>query len=204
MDSVRRLLDTGLGLLINYPGLDSDKVNSLPKGYSENGGVFCQANCWAIMAEALLGRGDHAWKYYKQILPHEVIKKIGVEKYKNEAYAYSSTMLGPENKQFGQACVSQVTGTATWMDVVSTQYILGIRPTLKGLLLEPSIPSEWKEYRVRRLYRGCELDVTVENPDAVQHGVKKVLLDGKQIEGNIISPDMIKGKNKAAVNVVMG
>ena len=204
MESVKKHLDTGLGLLINFPGLDSEKANSLPKGYSENGGVFCQANCWAIMAEALLGRGDHAWTYYKQILPHEVIKKIGVEKYKNEAYAYSSTMLGPENKQFGQACVSQVTGTAAWMDVVSTQYILGIRPTLKGLLLEPSIPSEWKEYRVRRLYRGCELDVTVENPDAVQHGVKKVLLDGKQIEGNIISPDMIKGKNKAAVNVVMG
>ena len=203
MNSVQKHLDTGLGLLINYPGLPEAKANSLPKGYSENGGVFCQANCWAIMAEALLGRGDNAWNYYKQLIPHEIIEKIGVENYKNEAYAYSSTMLGPENKQFGQACVSQVTGTAAWMDVVSTQYILGVRPTAKGLLLDPSIPSEWNGYRVKRLYRGCELDIAVENPNGVQHGVKEVYLDGKRIDGRIITPEMIKNKSKTTVKVVM-
>lgn len=204
MDSVKKYLDTGLGLLINFPGLPEAQANSLPKGYSENGGVFCQANCWAIMAEALLGRGGNAWSYYKQLIPHEVIEKIGVENYKNEAYAYSSTMLGPENKQFGQACVSQVTGTAAWMDVVSTQYILGIRPTVKGLLLDPSIPSVWKSYRVKRVYRGCELDITVENPDSVQHGVKEVYLNGKRIDGTTITPEMIKNKSNATVRVVMG
>lgn len=114
------------------------------------------------MAEALLGRGDIAWKYYRQILPDAVIKKIGVENYKNEAYAYSSTMLGPENKQFGQACVSQVTGTAAWMDVVSTQYLLGVRPTLKGLLIDPSIPSDWNGFKVTRMYRGSVLNIEVQ------------------------------------------
>lgn len=82
MDSVKEHMDTGMGLLINTPGLPAEKANNLPAGYSENGGIFCQANCWAIIAEALLGRGDHAWKYYKQLIPHEVIKRIGVENYK--------------------------------------------------------------------------------------------------------------------------
>ena len=149
MDSASRELDTGMGLLLNtpgYPGWPSKEaamVNGLPAGYSENGGVFCQANCWAIMAEALLGRGDMAWKYYKQILPHSVIQKIGVERYHSEAYAYCSTMLGKDNEKFGRGCVSQVTGTAAWMDVVSTQYLLGVRPTLKGLLIDPAIPAQW-------------------------------------------------------------
>lgn len=207
MDSVKERLDTGMGLMINFPSLPDVMVNGLPKGYSENGGVFCQANCWAIMAEALLGRGDIAWKYYKQLIPHEVIEKIGVEKYHNEAYAYSSTMLGPDNEKFGWACVSQVTGTAAWMDVVSTQYLLGVRPVLKGLLIAPCIPADWNQYTVERIYRGCKLTIQVENPKHVQSGVKKLYFDGKEIgicRQAMITPDMIADKKAAAVKVIMG
>ena len=204
MDSVKEQLDTGMGLMINFPSLPDAMVNGLPKGYSENGGVFCQANCWAIMAEALLGRGNIAWQYYKQLIPHEVIEKIGIEKYHNEAYAYSSTMLGPDNEKFGWACVSQVTGTAAWMDVVSTQYLLGIRPVYKGLVIDPCIPSDWKGFQAERLWRGCRLTIEVSNPDGVQHGVKELFLDGKKLEGNIIPPELVKGKTKAAVVAVMG
>lgn len=204
MDSVKEQLDTDMGLMINYPSLPDSMVNGLPKGYSENGGVFCQANCWAIMAEALLGRADYAWKYYKQIMPHEVIQKIGIEKYHNEAYAYSSTMLGPDNEKFGWACVSQVTGTAAWMDVVATQYLLGIRPTIKGLLIDPCIPAEWDRFTVKRIFRGCELSIEVINPDKVQHGVKEVLFNGKKINGAIITPEFLAICKKATVQVKMG
>ncbi|MCD8067522.1 MAG: hypothetical protein LUE87_01255 [Lachnospiraceae bacterium] len=210
MDSVKERLDTGMGLLINAPGFPTEpgaadhKANGLPAGYSENGGIFCQANCRAIIAEALLGRGDLAWKYYKQLIPNEVIKKIGIEAYQGEAYAYSSTMLGPENEQFGQACVSQVTGTAAWMDVAATQYLLGIRPTAGGLMIDPSIPSDWKEYRVSRRYRGCVLEIHVSNPEGVQHGVKRICVDGEEIQGCLILPELLSGKESAAVEVMMG
>ena len=213
MDSVKKELDTGLGLLLNapgYPGWPSKEaamVNGLPAGYSENGGIFCQANCWAIMAEALLGRGNLAWKYYKQILPNSVIKKIGVERYHSEAYAYCSTMLGKDNEKFGWGCVSQVTGTAAWMDVVSTQYILGVRPTLKGLLIDPSIPSEWDGYAVERIYRGCKITIKIENPDHVQHGVKTMAINDKAIDlinGAYITEKMLDGHNKVQVHIIMG
>lgn len=210
MDSVKKHMDTGMGLLINTPGIPADpdstehKANGLPAGYSENGGIFCQANCWAIIAEALLGRGDMAYKYYKQLIPHEVIKRIGIESYQGEPYAYSSTMLGPDNEQFGQACVSQVTGTAAWMDVAATQYILGVRPIIKGLLIEPSIPSDWKGYSVSRIYRGCKLDINFSNPNGAQHGIKSILLDGEIVEGNVITPDMIAGKEHASIDVTLG
>jgi len=207
MNSVKEYLDTGLGLLINKPGLPDSMVNGLPKGYSENGGVFCQANCWAIIAEALLGRGNVAWKYYKQIMPDEVIKKIGIENYKNEAYAYSSTMLGPENKQFGQACVSQVTGTAAWMDVAATQYLLGIRPEIKGLLISPSIPSDWKGFKVKRKYRGHSLTIVVNNPHGKEHGVKAICVNGEEVDvscGAYITEDVLGDKDEIFVDVLMG
>lgn len=204
MDSVKKHMDTDMGLLINTPGLPAEKANNLPAGYSENGGIFCQANCWAIIAEALLGRGDIAWKYYKQVMPNEVIKRIGLEAYRGEAYAYSSTMLGPANEKFGQACVSQVTGTAAWMDVAATQYLLGIRPTVKGLVIDPTIPGDWKGYDVTRIYRGCELKIHVENPNGVQHGVESIAVDGVQISGNIITAEMLQDKRTANVVVSLG
>ena len=213
MDSAARELDTGMGLLLNtpgYPGWPSKEaamVNGLPAGYSENGGVFCQANCWAIMAEALLGRGDLAWKYYKQILPHSVIQKIGVERYHTEAYAWCSTMLGKDNEKFGRGCVSQVTGTAAWMDVVATQYLLGIRPTLKGLLIDPSIPAEWDGYTVERLYRGHELTIRIENPDHVQHGVRELTLNGiivNSTNGAYITENILSGCENGQILVILG
>lgn len=213
MDSVKELLDTDLGILINSPGYPIEgnilehKVNGLPAGYSENAGVFCQANCWAIMAEALLGRGGLAWKYYKQIMPDEVIQKIGIDRYRNEAYAYSSTMLGNENEKFGQACVSQVTGTAAWMDVVATQYLLGIRPTLKGLLIDPCIPSEWEGFTVERLWRGRKLHISVRNPDHVSKGVVQISVNQKCIDfsqGAYLTDDLLGDLPEVEIEAVMG
>lgn len=213
MDSAREKLDTGLGLLLNAPGFpswpskESSMVNGLPAGFSENGGIFVQANCWAIMAEALLGRGDIAWQYYKQVMPHSVIKKMGIERYRSEAYAYCSTMLGIANEKFGWGLVSQVTGTAAWMDVVATQYILGIRPTLKGLLIDPSIPSEWDGYTVERIYRGHKLHINVKNPGHICHGVKSVTVNGNPINitnGAYINEQAVAKCVNAQVTVIMG
>lgn len=213
MDSAGSELDTGLGLLLNTPGYpgwpakESAMVNGLPAGYSENGGVFCQANCWAIMAEALLGRGNLAWNYYKQILPHKVIQKVGVERYHAEAYAYCSTMLGKDNEKFGWGVVSQVTGTAAWMDVVATQYLLGVRPVIQGLLIDPSIPAEWETYTVHRIFRNCKLTIKVENPDHVQHGVKTLLFNEKPVNLNgcaLITSELLASCKEAQVKVVMG
>ena len=159
------------------------------------------------MAEALLGRGDMAWKYYKQLLPHSVIKKIGVEHYHSEAYAYCSTMLGKDNEKFGWGVVSQVTGTAAWMDVVATQYLLGVRPVLKGLLIDPSIPAQWEGYAVARIFRGCKLTIHVENPGHVQHGVKQLSFNGKPVDltnGAVITPELLSGCKEAQVLAVLG
>ncbi len=213
MDSAARELDTGMGLLLNAPGYpgwpskDAAMVNGLPAGYSENGGVFCQANCWAIIAEALLGRGNRAWKYYKQIMPDTVIRKVGMERYHVESYAYCSTLLGKDNEKFGRGCVSQVTGTAAWMDVAATQYLLGIRPTLKGLLIDPSIPSEWDGFTTERIYRGHQLHIYVENPEHIQHGVKQIEINGTAVDisaGPCVPSESFKNCEDAHIRVVLG
>ena len=136
-----------------------------------------------------------------------MIKKVGVNRYHAEAYAYCSTMLGKDNEKFGWGCVSQVTGTAAWMDVVATQYLLGIRPTLKGLLIDPSIPAQWDGFTVERTYRGCHLTIEATNPEHVQHGIRELSVNGELLdlkEGTVLADEILRQGRRAAVKVIMG
>ncbi|GAI71388.1 unnamed protein product, partial [marine sediment metagenome] len=45
-----------------------------------------------------------------------------------------------------------------------SQAILGIKPDYEGLLIDPCVPSDWKEYSVVRFYRGVKYHITVQNP----------------------------------------
>ena len=116
-------------------------------------------------------------------------------------------MLGKDNEKFGWGGVSQVTGTAAWMDVVATQYLLGIRPTLKGLRIDPSIPAGWDGFTVERSFRGCHLTIEVLNPDHVQHGVKEIRVDGEKIDlknGPLLAESILSGRSKASIQATMG
>ena len=59
------------------------------------------------------------------------------------------------------------------------EYILGIKPDYDCLTVDPCIPAEWKEFSVRRVWRGAHYDIHVQNPNGVTCGVKRVLLDGE-------------------------
>ena len=65
-------------------------------------------------------------------------------------------------------------------------YILGIRPVLKGLLVDPKIPSDWKGFKLTRQFRGAQYVIEVTNPEGLNLGVKSMLVDGKRIDANTI------------------
>ncbi|WP_438444503.1 GH36-type glycosyl hydrolase domain-containing protein [Gorillibacterium sp. sgz5001074] len=193
MDSVQELLDTELGIKKLHPSITTfpdpkDPLTNYNKGTGENGAVFCHANTWAVIAECMLGRGDQAYKYYRQLIPNVAMEKAGLWRYKAEPYVYASNLFGPESDKFGLANVSWLTGTAAWMYVAVTQYILGVKPVLEGLLVNPCIPSGWEGFRVKRRFRGRVYDIEVRNESRTGHGVKELRVDGVQVEGTIIPP----------------
>lgn len=207
MDSVNEMLDTELGVKKLHPSITTfpdpkDPLTNYNPGTGENGAVFCHANTWAIIAECMLGRGDRAYKYYRQLIPRVAMEKAGVWRYKAEPYVYSSNLFGPESDKFGLANVSWLTGTAAWMQVAATQYILGIRPVWKGLVVDPCIPSDWKGYNVVREFRGCRYEISVSNSAGVCKGVQSLLVDGVPVEGNTIPH--APGRKTCMVEVIMG
>jgi len=207
MDKAREILGSPFGLKLLFPAFTGipepeDPLYNNGPGIRENGGVFHHAHTWAIMAETLLGRGDRAYEYYRQILPNVASRTRGEDVYLNEPYAFSSTSLAEPDLRPGEGDMAWFTGTVAWMYWVGTQHLLGIRPLLKGLLIDPCIPSHWESYRVNRRFRGVMYRITVKNPDRVCKGVKSITVDGEKIEGCVLPAT--NGKLEVAVEVILG
>ncbi len=145
----------------------------------------------------MMGRGNQAFEYYKKLLPN----KIDPDIYYAEPYVYSQYITSDEHENGGKASHSWQTGTAAWMYRISFDYILGIRPTYNGLLIDPVITSEWKSFKVERVFRGTKYVIEVENPSGVERGLKSITIDGEEIEGNILP---ISKKEICKVKVIMG
>lgn len=205
MDSVKKHLDSEHGIALLAPGykhFDPRKggISTFPPGLKENGGIFCHANTWPVIAEAMLGRADNAMKYYKQLTP--TTKDRIQDIHKAEPYVYSQSVASKEHRDFGLARNSWLSGTASWMYVSATQYLLGIRPTYKGLMVDPCIPSEWNGFEVDRWFRGTPYHIVISNPRHVSKGVRSLRVNGRPVAGNVIPPS--KGKKVQRVEVVLG
>jgi cellobiose phosphorylase len=201
-------LDLGFGLKLLDPafaGWDGDdRLVGYGPGCGENGAVFCHANTWAIQAEAMLGNSGRAWRYFRQLIPHNVIARVGIDTYRAEPYAWVSNIVGPGNRRIGWGNVEQISGTAAWMDVVATQYLLGIRPELRGLVIQPCLPDDWRSADVTRVYRGCEILFRLRCGKGGNCHVQRMHVDGELVAENALVTELyLQGKNRAVIDVVL-
>ncbi len=205
LDSVQEKLDTEYGVMILQPAytryhLELGEVSSYPPGYKENAGIFCHNNPWVSIAETVIGRGDRAFEIYRKTCP-AYVEEIS-EIHRTEPYVYSQMVAGKDAPRHGEAKNSWLTGTAAWTFVNISQYILGLYPTHNGLQINPCTPAGFGDFTLTRQYRGTTYHIQVKNPDNVQKGVKKLIVDGLEVSGNIIPHDA--SKKEVTVEVTMG
>ena len=208
MDSVDEYLYTEYGLMLNAPCYTKPDdgigfVTRVYPGLKENGAVFSHPNPWAWCAEALLGRGSRAMKFYNALCP--ALQNDRIEVRKAEPYSYCQFVVGRDHTDFGWARHPFMTGSAGWAYYAATQYILGIRPDFDGLVIDPCIPGDWKEFSVTRMWRGSRYEIHVSNPDGMEKGVRSILADGKKVqklpilpEGSICHAEVVMGQERRA------
>jgi cellobiose phosphorylase len=187
--SVEKHLDTEYGIVLLQPPytkyhVELGEITSYPPGYKENAGIFCHNNPWIACAETVLGHGDRAFDVFRRTCP--VYLEDISEIHRTEPYVYCQMVAGKDAPTHGEGKNSWLTGTAAWNWDAITQYILGIRPAYDGLVVDPCICSEWKEYKIRRRFRGALYDIEICNPDGVCKGVRSIVMDGAAIEGNLL------------------
>jgi cellobiose phosphorylase len=196
-------LNTAFGLALIWPPYDgSDErvcgTSTFVPGAKENGGIFCHSNTWSIIAAAMLGNGDQAYKYYRQILP---LARTDSDLYKVEPYTYPQNICGPTHPSFGMARNAWLTGTAAWTFVAATQWILGIRPTYEGLRVAPTLPSAWPGYKAHREFRGTAYEITVRREGAGR--AVSLVVDGRPVDGDVV-PLPAPGTARVDVEVILG
>jgi cellobiose phosphorylase len=189
--AVRARLATPHGIVLQQPAyadyqLRLGEISSYPPGYKENGGVFCHTNPWLMIAEIMAGNPEGALDYYLRINPsaREAISEI----HRCEPYVYAQMIAGRDAPTHGEAKNSWLSGTAAWNYVAATQWIVGIRPELDGLRIDPRLPADWGEIRVTRRFRGATYRIVVREAAAGEARggrVTRLVVNGLPIDGNL-------------------
>jgi cellobiose phosphorylase len=140
-----------------------------------------------VWAECAGGRGDKAYEVLRKMLPttrHEAAPDV----YRVEPYVACQFIYGPETDRPGEGSHSWATGTAAWTLIVVWEWILGVRPELDGLRVDPCLPSAWTRAGMTRRFRGAVYEIEIEKPEGVQKGEVTLYVDGVELPENLVKP----------------
>ena len=205
MQSVHERLATPYGLMLCAPPFVETPVDVMRAvvfnpGVKENAGIFNHTQGWGVMAACILGDGDRAYEYYRANMPAAYDEQAEIRQI--EPYAQGQTTYSTYSTRAGNTRTPWLTGAAAWAYFSATQYILGLRPEIDGLRIDPCIPSRWKGFKAKRRFRGKTIQVEVHNPEGVCRGVKAMRLNGEVTGNNLLEVGRLDEKNE--VEVILG
>ena len=150
-------------------------------GVRENGGQYTHAAIWAIIAFAILNQKDKAQRFLDMINPikHSKTEDL-VDVYKVEPYVIPADIYGSKN-MLGRGGWTWYTGSSSWFYKAGIEYILGLKINKGIMTINPCIPNEWSEYKIRYEYKTSIYNITVKNSYKTD-GIKEFLVDGQRIE----------------------
>ncbi|MBU0477214.1 hypothetical protein KKC91_01400, partial [bacterium] len=194
IDSVNKYLyDRKVGgYKLNYPPYTQfdkriGRITGFAPGTKENNAVFNHANLFWMYAMLRLKRADDAFKVWDGINPlnHEQTEAM-LPPWLPEYYVSS------DNVNFsGRAEYPMLTGSAVWTRLLFERYVMGIRGESGGLRIDPCLPSQskWKHCSMTVDFRGARYEISIKNPGHKKGAiVKRMVVDGKEIQGGVISP----------------
>ena len=195
-------LNTPYGLELMQPSyrheyFEGARMRLFNPGTKENGGIFCQPQGWAILAEALAGHGNRAFKYFEESSPATFNDNADLRVI--EPYVHGQFIEGHESPFAGRAHVHWLTGTASTVMVGCVEGILGLRPTIKGIEISPAIPSEWDGFTMEKVFRGKKLHITVDNMAHKEGKPSKIIVNDEEHPAGLILADELKDDNKIVV-----
>ncbi|MBR1592912.1 MAG: N,N'-diacetylchitobiose phosphorylase [Ruminococcus sp.] len=205
MNSVHEILNTPYGAKLLEPPykdhyFDGALMHIFNADTKENGGIFSQSQGWLILAESLLGHGNRAFEYFLESSPAAMNDKAEIRVM--EPYVHGQFTESKASPFEGRSHVHWLTGTASTVMVGCVEGICGMRPDADGLLISPSIPSEWDGFKIEKNFRGKKLNINIDNSAHVESGVKEITLNGEKLGRNYIPADKLSDTNE--ITVILG
>jgi len=196
IDSVTQLLLKKNGTLLLQPAYTQpdEMIGYLSRyapGRRENGGVYTHAATWSIWAYSILKQSENTFEAFRKLCP--IYNGMNPDEYIAEPFVTPGNIDGPDSPNYGMGGWTWYTGSASWFQKVIVDWILGIRTTPEGLIIDPCIPNDWKQYSLSRQYRGTSYYINVINKSGSGNEVKQMFIDGQETEKNILKKS--KSKN---------
>jgi cyclic beta-1,2-glucan synthetase len=181
---------------------DPGYVKGYPPGVRENGGQYTHGVLWTVWAFAQLGQGDRAERLFRLLNPvYHGSNAEQVARYRVEPYAVPADVSGVA-PHAGRGGWTWYTGSAGWMYRLGLEAILGLTRLGESLHIAPCIPKGWPGYEIHYRDGGTSYRISVRNPNGVNQGVKRVLLDGETLPGTDIP--LLRDGGNHQVQVEMG
>jgi cellobiose phosphorylase len=201
MAAVREHLVSDAGALLLAPAFDAPDpdigyITRYAPGLRENGGVYTHAATWAIAAAGKMHDAELVERLLNAINP----TNKDPERYWAEPYVLPGNVDGPESPYYGRGGWTWYTGSAAWLQRVICEWVLGVRPTWAGLMIDPCLPPAWREAEMIRPWRGNRYDIRIQRRDDAADR-PTIELDGQTLSDNVIPPPSATGE-KHPVTVV--
>ena len=204
LESAEKRLDTPFGFLTMspaYPRYDPSvgRISILRPGTFENSAVYCHASAWQMLAELMAGNADKAYAIYRKMNPGN--PEHPPEESFSEPYVFPNCYFGREaGARFGQSVMGWLTATADWIYRIIIEWMLGVRPDYDGIVIDPKLPSAWKNASVARKIRGCTYQVNISRADVCADQTS-IFVDGNSLKGSLVP--YFKDNSNHIVNVII-
>ena len=169
----------------NTSNLDPGYIKGYVPGVRENGGQYTHAAIWATMAFAHLGDSTRAWELMNMINPINHGKSpAGIAAYKVEPYVVAADVYAI-TPHTGRGGWTWYTGSAGWMYRLITESLLGFKREGASLRIEPCLPDDWTDFKIRYRYRETFYHISVRQTATVEM-TPSLTLDGIAQQEDII------------------
>jgi cellobiose phosphorylase len=190
LESVDKHLNTGWGYRLQWPTYikpesNVGRLSYLQPGICENGSVYTHGNAFLMLALLERGLADKALDVWRQINPDNNDRPLSCQ-----TNVFINGYWGPDHLvKPGFAELPWLTGSAGWMFMCIVEYVFGLRRTYDGIVLNPCMPSAWKNASIKRIFRGTTYNITINNLQGKQAApVKQLTIDGIVSDSNKALP----------------
>ncbi len=182
---------------------DPGYIKGYPPGLRENGGQYTHGSIWSLIAFAMLGEGDKAYRLWRIFDPqNHTVDASGLQRYKVESYVVCADVYSVE-PHVGRGGWTWYSGSAGWLYRAGLEYMLGFRLQGESLRIDPCIPKAWEGFEIEYRHRAARYTIEVENPDRVCRGVVRVELDGAPLK-NAMAIQLTDDGERHRIKVVLG
>ncbi|MDR3112466.1 MAG: hypothetical protein LBU55_04820 [Elusimicrobiota bacterium] len=190
---LKYLFDKGVGALkLNYPPyLSFDKkigrITGFAAGTKENNAIFCHANLFFVWALLKREQADEAYKIFSGVNPLSHEQEI----FRAGPWIPEYYVSSDNPNIAGRGEYPILTGSAAWTRYLLQNFFFGVRGELDGLRIDPKLPAhkDFKETSLHIAFRNALYRIKFFNFNLVKNSkITKIIVDGSEIEGNLISP----------------